>query len=170
MDLYVQDATGLCGRILTSTGKERMRLISELMMTAYLGGDSVPNYIATTPIPKLLVTMVRDQAEPLPVRVKVLQAISGLVRASRALQDILRREGFIEFLAEQVGSEVEDVRRWAALSLMFMLHGNVANQTTALTIPGLSEKLAKASNDNWRTWSYNDALEVSKILHLEQQM
>ena len=165
---YLEDAAEYAKRIHSSSIKERSRAIVEIGQLAYLGDDAVQAYILQEGTVDDLVAIVKGVHEPVAVKMKAIQALSLCCRKHRATQDQLRKLGYIEYLANLLSDGYEEMRKWGALSLFFLLHGNSANQAIALTMDGLKERLFAVSNDNWEVWTYNDAEEVMKMLQLNE--
>lgn len=163
---YLQDVRTYHGLLSSVNIKDRIRGATELGQASWNGGEVVQSYIGKIGAVRTMLDILANKQEPQNLKLKIIQALSVVSHNHPENQSIMRQLDLIQTLVEFLADTHEEIRKWSANCLFYLLHGNVANQNVALKITSLKQALTAVANDSWQNWPSNDALDILKMLGL----
>ncbi|KAJ3164284.1 hypothetical protein HK101_000476 [Irineochytrium annulatum] len=147
-------------KLLTSTHSHldvRLKACGELAHVLYHGGV-LDSYIVENPkVLDLLITIVRERKEPLSLRLQAIQTFSIVCRASETIQRLICERGAVDLLIGQLQDGYDEMRKWAAHCLMFLMIKNYKKYLSHLKSHAVQTAIKHVATDDWTKWKYNDA-------------
>ncbi|KAI9340431.1 hypothetical protein DFJ73DRAFT_845205 [Zopfochytrium polystomum] len=138
----------------------RTKACAEIAHILYHGGILEPYLLAHPRIFVNLITLIPNRREPLSLRMQAIQTLSIACRSSDSIQQYICLRGAAELLMQLLDDDYEEMRKWAAHCLLFLMIKNGRKYESQLKSQAIQNALKRVEKDDWCHWTFNEATEL----------